>query len=59
MKVVNQLAVLISLGALLPFAVSAKSPEQTYLDASLKAPGVPVPARRRGQTIRVPLPETL
>ena len=43
MKAVNKLAVLISLGALLPFAVSAKTPEQTYLDASLKAPGVPVP----------------
>jgi TonB family protein len=43
MKVFNKLAVLISLGVLLPFAVSAKSPEQTYLDASLKVPGVPVP----------------
>jgi TonB family protein len=43
MKAVNKLAVLISLGALLPFAVSAKSPEQAYLDASSKAPGVPVP----------------
>ena len=43
MKVVNKLAVLISLGALLPFAVSAKTSEQTYLDVSLKAPGVPVP----------------
>jgi TonB family protein len=43
MKVANKLAVLISLGALLPFAVFAKTPEQTYLDASLKAPGVPVP----------------
>jgi TonB family protein len=43
MKAVNKLAVLISLGALLPFAVFAKTPEQSYLDASLKAPGVPVP----------------
>jgi protein TonB len=43
MKVANKLAVLISLGALLPFAVLAKTPEQTYLDASLKEPGVPVP----------------
>ena len=43
MKVVNKLAVLISLGALLPFAVSAKTSEQAYLDASLKTPGVPVP----------------
>jgi protein TonB len=43
MKAVNKLAVLISLSALLPFAVSAKTPEQAYLDASLKTPGVPVP----------------
>ena len=43
MKAVNKLAVLISLGALLPFAVSAKTSEQAYLDASLKTPGVPVP----------------
>jgi TonB family protein len=43
MKAVNKLAVLISLGALLPFAASAKTLEQTYLDAALKAPGVPVP----------------
>lgn len=43
MKAVNKLAVLISLGALLPLAVSAKSAEQTYLETSLKSPGVPVP----------------
>ena len=43
MKVVNKLAVLISLGALLPLAASAKTLEQAYLDASSKAPGVPVP----------------
>jgi TonB family protein len=43
MKAVNKLAVLISLGALLPFAAFAKTPEQAYLDASSKAPGVPVP----------------
>ena len=43
MKVVNKLAVLICLGALLPLAVSAKSLEQAYLDASSKTPGVPVP----------------
>ena len=43
MKAVNKLAVLISLGALLPLAASAKTLEQAYLDASLKSPGVPVP----------------
>jgi len=43
MKAVNKLAVLISLGALLPLAVSAKTLEQAYLDAVSKAPGVPVP----------------
>ena len=44
MKAVNKLAVLISLGALLPLAASAKTLEQAYLDASAKsAPGVPVP----------------
>jgi len=43
MKAVNKLAVLVSLGALLPFAASAKTAEQTYLDVSSKAAGVPVP----------------
>ncbi len=43
MKAVNKLAVLISLGALLPLAVSAKSAEQAYVETSLKSPGVPVP----------------
>ena len=43
MKVVNKLAVLISLGALLPLPASAKTLEQAYLDAYSKAPGVPVP----------------
>jgi TonB family protein len=43
MKAVNKLAVLVSLGALLTFAASAKTPEQAYLDASSKSPGVPVP----------------
>ncbi|MEO7598321.1 MAG: energy transducer TonB [Opitutus sp.] len=43
MKAVNKLAVLISLGALLPLAASAKTLEQAYLDASSKAPGMPVP----------------
>lgn len=43
MKAVNKLAVLISLGALLPLAASATTLEQAYLDAASKAPGVPVP----------------
>lgn len=43
MKAVSKLAVLISMGALLPFAVSAKTPEEAYIETSLKAPGVPVP----------------
>lgn len=43
MKAVNKLAVLISLGALLPLAASAKSAEQAYVDMSLKSPEVPVP----------------
>jgi TonB family protein len=44
MKVANKLAVLLSLGAFVPFA-SAKSVEQSYLESCLKAPGVPVPTR--------------
>lgn len=43
MKAVKKLVVLISLGALLPLAVSAKSAEQAYVETSLKSPGVPVP----------------
>ncbi len=43
MKAVRKLAVLISLGALVPLAVSAKTPEEAYIETSLKAPGVPVP----------------
>lgn len=43
MKAVNKLAVLISLGALLPLAVSAKTAEEAYVETSLKSPGVPVP----------------
>jgi protein TonB len=42
MKPVRKLALLISLGALASFA-SAKSEEQTYIDACTKAPGLPVP----------------
>lgn len=42
MKAVSKLAVLISLGALVPFA-SAKSDEQAYLETCRKDPGMPVP----------------
>ena len=43
MKVANKLAVLLSLGALLPLAASAKTLEQTYLESCRKDPGVPIP----------------
>lgn len=43
MKAVNKLAVLLSVGVLLPLAASAKSPEQIYMEGASKAPGVPVP----------------
>jgi TonB family protein len=43
MKATNKLAVLLSLGALAPFAASAKTLEQTYLESFQKAPGAPVP----------------
>ena len=43
MKAVRKLVVLISLAALWPLAVSAKTPEEAYIEASIKAPGVPVP----------------
>lgn len=43
MKAVRKLVVLISLAALLPLAVSAKTPEEAYIETSNKAPGVPVP----------------
>ncbi len=43
MKAVSKLAVLISMGAFVPLAVFAKTPEETYIETSLKAPGVPVP----------------
>jgi protein TonB len=42
MKAIDKLAILLSLGALAPFA-SAKTLEQTYLDSYPKAPGVPMP----------------
>lgn len=43
MKAVKKLAVLISVVALLPLAVSAKTAAEAYVETSLKAPGVPVP----------------
>lgn len=43
MKNVNKLVALLSLGALVPFAASAKTLEQAYLESCKKAPGVPVP----------------
>ncbi|MEO7412480.1 MAG: energy transducer TonB [Opitutaceae bacterium] len=43
MKEVKKLALLFSLGALLPFAAAAKSVESAYIDACAKGPGVPVP----------------
>lgn len=43
MNAVTKLAVLISMGALLPLAASAKTPEEAYLDSASKAPGTPVP----------------
>jgi protein TonB len=43
MKNINKLALLLSLGALLPFAASAKSLEQSYLETCRKGPGIPVP----------------
>jgi TonB family protein len=39
----SQLAVLLSLGSLLPFASHAKTPEQAYLESCLKSSNVPVP----------------
>lgn len=43
MKALYKLAVLIGLGILLPFAAFAKTPEEAYLEAAQKGPGVPVP----------------
>ena len=39
----NTLALLLSLGALLPFAASAKTLEQSYIDSCRKGADVPVP----------------
>lgn len=43
MKNINKLALLLSLGALLPLAASAKTLEQSYIESCNKGPGVPVP----------------
>lgn len=43
MKNVNKLALLLSLGALLPIAASAKTLEQSYIDGCKKGTDVPVP----------------
>jgi len=42
MKATHKLAVVIGLGALVTFA-HAKTPEEAYLEASQKGPGIPVP----------------
>jgi periplasmic protein TonB len=39
----NKLALLLSLGALLPFAASAKTLEQSYIETCQKGTNVPVP----------------
>jgi protein TonB len=43
MKNTNKLALLLSLGALLPLAVSAKTLEQSYIESCRKGTDVPVP----------------
>ena len=43
MKNNNKLALLLSLGALLPFAASAKSLAQSYIESCRKGTDVPVP----------------
>src|SRR5450432_1202358 len=43
MKHTNKLALLLSLGALLPFAASAKSLEQSYIETCRQGTDVPVP----------------
>ena len=43
MKNNNKLALLLSLGALLPFAASAKTLEQSYIETCRKGTDIPVP----------------
>ena len=53
MKNVNKLAVLLSLGAIAPFAASAKTLEQSYLESCNKSAGVPVPVSVVSPTVGV------
>ena len=62
MKNNNKLALLLSLGALLPFAASAKTLEQSYVESCRKGTDIPVPiavvspdvsAYDIGQTVQV------
>ena len=62
MKNNNKLALLLSLGALLPFAASAKTLEQSYIESCRKGTDIPVPiavvspdvsAYDIGQTVQV------
>ena len=43
MKNINKLALLLSLGALLPVAASAKTLEQSYIESCRKGTDIPVP----------------
>jgi protein TonB len=43
MKQNNKLALLLVIGALLPFAASAKSLEQSYIESARQGNGIPVP----------------
>ena len=43
MKQNNKLALLLGIGALLPFAASAKSLEQSYIESARQGTGIPVP----------------
>ncbi|MFZ1054501.1 MAG: energy transducer TonB [Opitutaceae bacterium] len=43
MKNINKLALLLSLGALLPFAAKAKTLEQSYIESCRKGTDIPVP----------------
>jgi TonB family protein len=43
MKNINKLALLLGLGALAPFAATAKTLEQSYIDGCKKSADIPVP----------------
>jgi TonB family protein len=62
MKNVNKLALLLSLGSLLPVLASAKTLEQSYIESCRSGPGIPTPisvvtpqvgANDIGQTVEV------